>query len=52
VSDEVDAEFRTLVLDIQADYSDEKAKAIDRKNFYLYGLSPAEREAIGYIDIK
>ena len=52
VSDEVDAEFRTLVLDIQADYSDEKAKAIDQKIFDLYGLTPAEREAIGYIDIK
>ena len=52
VSDEVDAEFRTLVLDIQADYSDEKAKAIDQKIFDLYGLTPEEREAIGYIDIK
>ena len=52
VSDEVDAEFRTLVLDIQGDYSDEKAKAIDQKIFDLYGLTPAEREAIGYIDIK
>ena len=52
VSDEVDAEFRTLVLDIQSDYSDEKAKAIDQKIFELYGLTPKEREAIGYIDIK
>ena len=30
----------------------EKAKAIDRKIFDLYGLTPEEREAIGYIDIK
>lgn len=52
VSDEVDAEFRNLVLDIQADYSDEKAKAIDQKIFDLYGLTKEEREAIGYIDIK
>ena len=51
VSDEVDAEFRTLVLDIQENYSDEKAKAIDQKIFDLYGLTPEEREAIGYIDI-
>lgn len=52
VTDEVDAEFRKLVLDIQADYSAEKAKAIDQKIFDLYGLTPDEREAIGYIDIK
>ena len=52
VSDKIDAEFRTLVLDIQSDYSDEKAKAIDQKIFDLYGLTPEEREAIGYIDIK
>jgi hypothetical protein len=30
----------------------EKAKAIDQKISDLYGLTPAEREAIGYIDIK
>ena len=52
VSDEVDAEFHTLVQDIQADYSDEKAKVIDQKIFDLYGLTPEERKAIGYIDIK
>lgn len=52
VSDKVDAEFRTLVLDIQENYSDEKARAIDQKIFDLYGLTPAERETIGYIDIK
>ena len=52
VSDKIDAEFRTLVLDIQTDYSDEKAKAIDQKIFDLYGLTPEERETIGYIDIK
>lgn len=50
VSDEVDAEFRELVLDIQREYSDDKAKAIDQKIFDLYGLTPEEREAIGYID--
>ena len=52
VSDNVDAEFRKLVLDIQADYSDEKAKTIDQKIFDLYGLTPEEREAIGYITIE
>ena len=52
VSDNVDAEFRTLVRDIQEDYSDEKAKAIDQKIFDLYGLTSEEREAIGYITIE
>ena len=50
VSDATDAEFRSLVLDIQKEYSDEKAKAIDQRIFDLYGLTQEEREAIGYID--
>lgn len=50
VSDEVDAEFHELVLDIQREYTDDKAKAIDQKIFDLYDLTPEEREAIGYID--
>ena len=50
MSDETDAEFRKLVLDIQNDYSDEKAKAIDQRIFDLYGLKQEERDAIGYID--
>jgi hypothetical protein len=41
---------RSLVLDIQKEYSDEKAKAIDQHIFDLYGLTQEEREAIGYID--
>ena len=50
VSDAIDAEFRYLVLDIQKDYNDEKAKAIDQRIFDLYGLTQEERDAIGYID--
>ena len=50
VSNEVDAEFRELVLDIQREYTDDKAKAIDQKIFDLYGLTQEERDAIGYID--
>jgi hypothetical protein len=38
------------VLDIQKEYSDEKAKAIDQRIFDRYGLTQEEREAIGYID--
>ncbi len=50
VDDAVDAEFRELVLDIQKEYTDEKAKAIDQRIFDLYDLTQDEREAIGYID--
>ena len=50
VTDETDAEFRELVLDIQKEYSDEKAKAIDQRIFDLYGLTQEECDAIGYID--
>ncbi len=50
VDDATDAEFRKLVLDIQKEYSDEKAKAIDQKIFDLYGLTQEERDMIGYID--
>lgn len=50
VDDATDAEFRELVLDIQKEYSDEKAKAIDQRIFDLYGLTQEERDTIGYID--
>ena len=50
VDDVTDEEFHKLVIDIQNDYSDEKAKAIDQKIFDLYGLTQEERDIIGYID--
>ena len=50
VNDSIDDEFRDLVLDIQNEYSDEKAKAIDSRIFDLYGLTQEERDTIGYID--
>ena len=50
VDDATDAEFNELVVDIQNDYSDKKAKAIDQKIFDLYGLTQEERDIIGYID--
>ena len=50
VDDATDAEFHSLVLDIQKEYSDKKAKAIDQRIFDLYGLTQEERDAIGYID--
>ena len=50
VSDDTDSAFRELVLDIQKEYTDEKAKAIDNLIFDLYGLTQPEREMIGFID--
>lgn len=50
VDDDTNDEFHALVLDIQNEYSDEKAKAIDQKIFDLYGLTKDERDEIGYID--
>ena len=50
VDDKTNLEFQKIVDDIQRDYSDEKAKEIDRRIFDLYGLSKEEREIIGYID--
>ena len=50
VDDATDAEFREYVLDIQKEYSEEKAKAIDQRIFDLYGLTQEERDIIGYID--
>ena len=50
VDDATNEEFHKLVIDIQNDYSDEKAKAIDQKIFDLYGLTQEERDIIGYID--
>lgn len=50
VNDSIDDEFRDLVLDIQNEYSDEKAKVIDSRIFDLYGLTQEERDTIVYID--
>lgn len=50
VSDATDTEFHNLVTDIQKEYSDDKAKAIDERIFDLYGLTQEERDLIGYID--
>ena len=50
VDDATNEEFRSLVIDIQKEYSEEKAIEIDKKIFDLYGLKQEERDAIGYID--
>lgn len=50
VDDNTDNKFHQLIIDIQNEYSDEKAKAIDQLIFDHYGLSQPERDTIGYID--
>ena len=50
VDDATNDMFRELVLDIQKEYTDEKAKEIDKRIFDLYGLTQEERDKIGYID--
>lgn len=50
VDDNTDNKFHQLITDIQNNYSDDKAKAIDQLIFDHYGLSQSERDTIGYID--
>ena len=50
VDDKIDAEFHDMVVDIQNEYSDAKARIIDQHIFDLYGLSQEDRKKIGYID--
>ena len=42
--------FAALVADIQEEYTEAKAREIDRRIFDLYGLTKEEREAVGFID--
>ena len=50
VTDKENETYHRLVLDIQKNYSDEKAKAIDQLIFDHYGLTQPEKDTIGYID--
>ena len=52
VSESVNDKFKEAVNDIQQAYSKEKAMAIDTMIFDLYGLSQAERDIIGFVEIK
>ena len=49
---EVENKFRSLVDDIQNEFTDEKAKLIDEMIFNLYNLTEQERKHIGYVEIK
>lgn len=50
VDDATDKAFEELVKDIQQEYTIDKAKAIDQRIFDIYGLTPEERAAVGFID--
>jgi hypothetical protein len=51
VSSEINKEFFRLVVDIQNEYTKQKAIEIDRMLFDLYKLTESERSAIGFIEI-
>ncbi len=50
VDDTTNDAFATLVAGIQEEYTEAKAREIDRRIFDLYGLTKEEREAVGFID--
>lgn len=52
VSAEQERKFRAVLLDIQQDYTREKATAIDTMIFDHYGLTDVERQTIGFVEIK
>ena len=52
VDDKTNERFVTLVEDIQAAYTTQKAKAIDALLFELYGLSEEDKEVIGFVGIE
>lgn len=50
VDDATNDAFAALVADIQEEYTEAKAREIDRRIFDLYGLTDEERETVGFID--
>jgi hypothetical protein len=48
---QIDEKFTNLILDIQSNYTKEKAVVIDTMIFDLYGLTEEERSTIGFIEI-
>ncbi len=51
VSDNQDVLFQEAVVDIQREYTRQKALRIDSMLFDLYNLTPIERNAIGFVEI-
>ena len=50
--DNIEEQFMSVVIDIQKQYTKEKAITIDKMLFSLYGLTEKEQKAIGFIEIK
>lgn len=51
ISKEQDYIFQNAVMDIQQEYTIQKAKDIDSMIFDLYNLSQEERKTIGFVEI-
>ncbi|MFR4679518.1 MAG: TaqI-like C-terminal specificity domain-containing protein [Bacteroides caccae] len=51
VDESINEHMKTMILDIQSEYTKSKASAIDAMIFDLYGLSKEERELIGFVEI-
>ena len=52
IDEKTEKEFLNLVIDIQENYTKEKAIHIDELLFDLYNLTKEEKDVIGYIEIK
>ena len=52
ISDEQNDEFKKVTADIQENFTEKKAKLIDKMIFDLYGLNKDEQDLVGYIEIK
>ena len=52
VSESINNKVKTMLLDIQKEYTKSKAIAIDTMIFDLYDLSDEERELIGFVEIE
>jgi hypothetical protein len=52
INDKQELEFKKLVIDIQENYSKQKALHIDEMLFDLYKLTAEEKKIIGYIEIQ
>ena len=52
VSDKINNDFKREVINLQSNYTQEKAAKIDLMLFDLYNLTEEERKVIGNIEIK
>ena len=52
VNEQIERKFKTLVDDIQQEYTKQRAIEIDNLIFELYNLSEEEQEVIGFVEIQ